>query len=398
MWKMDVFGEFVDISPPRSTDLHLQVPPREFSRHSDLPKPLKLVFRRLLELVKEESDIEGRGRKSRIVDPLIKLAKAAATVLAVSSSIPPDVTTGPTDASSNKGKSLMVEEEPPMKERSFRQREEDRLGAEAARRLYEEEQDDQVHANQGLFADLLGPDVNEDNFAARHGGLLKSKEQILEQSDSKEVYSMNLKRFCSAALSRTIICYWSITLDVTQSPFVVYLYPASPPHSPKASSYPDVTPDTSKQPSVAPTLPSGFSATPTVTRTSGPRTRNQSSAVGIKTYSTTRKSLWSRKMSSSEHYEAKPIAGAGMMLWGDLYVLFESVEGGSSVEVWANQKDWVVRSWRLFPFAGCYVREFYGNVLLDVFEDIVCNPELMAVAEVGVHSWLLIKDEGVKDV
>ncbi|GJV59079.1 hypothetical protein Tco_1465179 [Tanacetum coccineum] len=28
-----------------------------------------------------------------------------------------------------------------------------------------------------------------------------------------------------------------------------------------------------------------------------------------------------------KHYEAKPIAGAGMMLWGDLHVLFESVEG-----------------------------------------------------------------------
>ncbi|GKF59365.1 hypothetical protein Tco_0176151, partial [Tanacetum coccineum] len=64
-------------------------------------------------------------------------------------------------------------------------------------------------------------------------------------------------------------------------------------------SFAGVTPDTSKQPSVAPTPPSSFLATPTVTRTSGPRTRNQSSVVGIKTYSTKRKSLGSRKMSSS---------------------------------------------------------------------------------------------------
>ncbi|GJR40251.1 hypothetical protein Tco_1215935 [Tanacetum coccineum] len=54
--------------------------------------------------------------------------------------IPPDVTTGPTAAPSAKGKSPMVDEEPPVRERSFRQREEDMLGAEAARRLYEEEQ------------------------------------------------------------------------------------------------------------------------------------------------------------------------------------------------------------------------------------------------------------------
>ncbi|GJZ53792.1 copia protein, partial [Tanacetum coccineum] len=45
-----------------------------------------------------------------------------------------------------------------------------------------------------------------------------------------------------------------------------------------------------------------------------------------------------------KHYEANPIAGAGMMLWGDLHVLFKSVEGGSSVEVWADQKDWVVHT------------------------------------------------------
>ncbi|GKG61041.1 hypothetical protein Tco_0616857, partial [Tanacetum coccineum] len=45
---------------------------------------------------------------------------------------------------------------------------------------------------------------------------------------------------------------------------------------------------------------SGVSASPTVTRTFGPRTRSQSSAAGIKTYSTRRKLLRSRKMSSYE--------------------------------------------------------------------------------------------------
>ncbi|GKA25844.1 hypothetical protein Tco_0711953 [Tanacetum coccineum] len=70
-----------------------------------------------------------------------------------------------------------------------------------------------------------------------------------------------------------------------------------------------------------------------------------------------------------KHYEAKPIAGAGMMLWGDLHVLFESVEGGSSVEVWADQKDWVVRSWRLFPFAGVHVLETFSGTVLYMFAD-----------------------------
>ncbi|GJT89115.1 hypothetical protein Tco_1070832 [Tanacetum coccineum] len=150
------------------------------------------------------------------VDPLIKLAKAAATAAGASvvptggsheadippsSSVPTDefaggsdvpagATTGLSVDPSNKGKSPLMEEDPPVRERTFRQREEDMLGEEAARRMYKEEQAElerergemqrkrqhdvlnsakyytdsdwtdivgQVHANQGLTADLLGP-------------------------------------------------------------------------------------------------------------------------------------------------------------------------------------------------------------------------------------------------
>ncbi|GJR55214.1 retrovirus-related pol polyprotein from transposon TNT 1-94 [Tanacetum coccineum] len=51
---------------------------------------------------------------------------------------------------SHKGKSPMVEEDPPIKERSFRQIEEDRLGAEAARKLYEEEQDELTRVQEEM--------------------------------------------------------------------------------------------------------------------------------------------------------------------------------------------------------------------------------------------------------
>ncbi|GJR46232.1 hypothetical protein Tco_1314335 [Tanacetum coccineum] len=53
-----------------------------------------------------------------------------------------DVPAGATTDPSNKGKSPLLEEDPPVRERTFRQREEDRLGEEAARRMYEEEQDE----------------------------------------------------------------------------------------------------------------------------------------------------------------------------------------------------------------------------------------------------------------
>ncbi|GKF37958.1 hypothetical protein Tco_0114716, partial [Tanacetum coccineum] len=200
----------------------------------------------------------------------------------------------------------------------------------------------QVHTNTGLAADLLGPDVNEDNFAARMAAIiaerrrkfaaqrfqdkinkpmtyaqqrdymrtfvknqsstiyttgwtlknvrrsLKRQGADLEQPNSKKYKSTEPQKIYVPAASRP--SYAGVTSDVHQLPFVDTL-PTTPPHSPRASSHPDVTPDTSTQPFVSPT-PSF--ATP------GPRIRSQSSAAGIKTYSTRRKSLATRKMSSSE--------------------------------------------------------------------------------------------------
>ncbi|GKC57300.1 hypothetical protein Tco_1084898, partial [Tanacetum coccineum] len=158
-------------------------------------KAHKLLFKevvgKLVQKVKVLDDkLKGRKRKFMMtdsdkeedaeqdVDPLITLAKAAATAAAAStaaasaaaasavptsgsheanippsSSIPSDkfadgsdvpagATTGPSVDPSNKGKSPLVEEDPPVRERTFRKREEDRLGEEAARRMYEEEQDE----------------------------------------------------------------------------------------------------------------------------------------------------------------------------------------------------------------------------------------------------------------
>ncbi|GJW42447.1 hypothetical protein Tco_0071246, partial [Tanacetum coccineum] len=221
----------------------------------------KLLFKEVVgKLVKNvkllEDKLKGRKRKfvmtdsdkeknaEQDVDPLIKLAKAAATAAAASavptggsyeanippsSSIPSDefvggsvvpvgATIGPSADPSNKGKSPLLAEDPPVRERTFRHKEEDRLGEEAARRMYEEEQDElerereemqrkrqqdvlnsakyytdsdwtdimgQVHANQGLTADLLGPDVNEDNFAER----MKAYMRTFVKNQSSTIYT-----------------------------------------------------------------------------------------------------------------------------------------------------------------------------------------------------------------
>ncbi|GJU47635.1 hypothetical protein Tco_1204901 [Tanacetum coccineum] len=550
----------------------------------------KLLFKEVMgKLVKRvkflESKLKARGRKVFVsesdteeaeeqdIDPLIKLAKAAATA-ADTSSIPANdnqtadsppgsstpttefgsatnVPTGPSFEFSadpfNKGKSPMIEEDPPIKPRSFRQLEEDRLGAEAAKKLYEEEQAELtreqeeeargLHANQGLTADLLGPDVTEENFAERMVKVIAERRRQFEkqrfiekrnkpmtyaqQKDFMRTYVKNqssviystgwtlkhVKSFSDATLQeefnrirhavenlQTQILRRSIKrpgADLDQptskksksneaqhtsvppasnpstagvpsnpSPFV-----DTPPHSPKVtpvsppkpsaaapsnvSSHPDVPPETSVDPTVTPTPPC---ATP-VSRSSGPKTRSQSVDANIKTYSTRRKSLAPQKMPSSDvdldapdtsfiqvltdddsddsadhtdplfwhifaaweviptglgdvnalyftdktskyfthlreilhlidrqdlsklfgmvvkHYEVNPLAGNGLILWGDLHVLFESTSGGSSVDVWNDQQDWVIHSWKLFPSSGVHVLETFSGKILYMFAD-----------------------------
>ncbi|GJX36319.1 putative ribonuclease H-like domain-containing protein [Tanacetum coccineum] len=295
----DVFGGSFDISPPRSTEaspagttlggaedpnklttlcsLVNSLVQKIDSQASDL-QAHKLVFKevvgKLVKKVKElEDKLKGRKRKfvmtesdlkeeeEQDVDPLIKLAKAAATAADDSavptggsneddippsssipsdeSAIPPDVTTGPTDAPSDKGKSPM-------------------LGVEATRRLYEEEQ-----------AELARE--REEQKKKRQKDVLKSVKYYTD-ADWNEIIERMV-----AMIAERRRKFAAQRLDNETSPITILfiLHLLLPPHSsPKASSHPDVTADTSKQPSIAPTLPSGFSATPTVTRTSGPRTRN----------------------------------------------------------------------------------------------------------------------------
>nr|GFC73003.1 SGNH hydrolase-type esterase domain-containing protein [Tanacetum cinerariifolium] len=64
----------------------------------------------------------------------------ASAVPTGSPSVPADVLSSVTPGSVlSKGKSLMVEEDIPVKARTFKQMEEDRLGEEAAKRLHDEE-------------------------------------------------------------------------------------------------------------------------------------------------------------------------------------------------------------------------------------------------------------------
>nr|GEX09637.1 JmjC domain-containing protein [Tanacetum cinerariifolium] len=121
------------------------------------------------------------------------------------STVPAGSLTVPTNASSHaaptgvssKGKSLMVEEDIPVKARTFKHMEEDRLGGEAAKRLHDEEialmereraEVAQVEANASLSKTLLGDDVSEDNFSARMAALIKKNRTNKLKDPSMDFY------------------------------------------------------------------------------------------------------------------------------------------------------------------------------------------------------------------
>ncbi|GJY87730.1 hypothetical protein Tco_0502358, partial [Tanacetum coccineum] len=53
-----------------------------------------------------------------------------------------------------------------------------------------------------------------------------------------------------------------------------------------------------------------------------------------------------------EKYSASRLEGYDLMLWGDLYTLFES---GEEDEIWKNQHEYNLISWRLYDLCGIHI-------------------------------------------
>nr|GEY01038.1 hypothetical protein [Tanacetum cinerariifolium] len=71
-----------------------------------------------------------------------------------------------------------------------------------------------------------------------------------------------------------------------------------------------------------------------------------------------------------KYYENHPVAAAGLILWGDLQVLFDSHEGGKGSFIWHHQHLWQIRSWRLYTLSNVHVLEtVYGEVVY-MFADV----------------------------
>ena len=77
--------------------------------------------------------------------------------------------------------------------------------------------------------------------------------------------------------------------------------------------------------------------------------------------------------------ESVPLKGSGLILWGDLKVLFDSADDAAVSEMWKGQEKWIVYKWRLFPFSGVHVVETFEGKILYMFTDTIypLSPTLM---------------------
>nr|GEW11005.1 putative reverse transcriptase domain, ribonuclease H-like domain, aspartic peptidase domain protein [Tanacetum cinerariifolium] len=269
-----------------------------------------------------------------------------ANSLTVPTIVPADTLNVPAGVSS-KGKSLMVEEDIPVKERTFRQMEEDRLGEEAAKRLHDEElahmereraevqrkrQQEvlesamfyneadwlnikaQVEANVSFSKTLLGDDVLEDNFLARMAALIRQKRQALAEQLFKERQNR----------------------PMTLRPGSVLEEP-----SPKRPKSPEAPTSSKLAVPISPVVtspPSSRHGEIVVDEDSDDEDFNDevwSAVVGWEVLPTPLGEINALyHIDVVQYYEHHPATGAGLLFWGDLQVLFDSQVGGKGFYVW----------------------------------------------------------------
>nr|GEV83342.1 JmjC domain-containing protein [Tanacetum cinerariifolium] len=204
------------MSLPRST----QAPPTEEGGKQDVDLDALLALANAVVTVDSNIPPGGASNNPAASTSVPADVPTSTNVPTGSTSVPADVPPSVAPAGvSNKGKAPMVEEDITIKERTFKQMEDDRLGAEAAHRLHDEEQAQvdrqraelqrrrqqevlasamyyteadwlnimaQVEANASLSKALLGDDMFEDNFPARMTSLIKRKKQALAEKLAKE--------------------------------------------------------------------------------------------------------------------------------------------------------------------------------------------------------------------
>nr|GEV42583.1 hypothetical protein [Tanacetum cinerariifolium] len=467
-------GGSFHMSPPRSTQAPPAGQPSGGTEDLITLTALSSVVSTLVQkkIVVSDSDQEEDGKQDADLDALLALANA---VMTVDSNIPPggasdtptpsigvpadvptsaNVSTGspsvpanvpPSVAPagvSNKGKALIMEEDIPVKEKTFKQMQEDILGEQAAKRLHDEEQAQvdrqrvelqrktqqevlgsamyyteanwihimtQVEANASLFKTLLGDDVSADNFPARMAALIKRKKQAFAEKLAKEMRNMPMTQGQQRTYMRQFVKNQSSAVYSTGWTPI----PSVPevPHSPVVSSptssgtrrkslgrkritkpkstLQELDLDADAQSFIkvisdedfddeAPFLWSALVGWEVITTPLGDINALYRVDRSTKHFTTLRQILHMVDRQDLvrlyglvvKYYETHPVAGAVLILWGDLQVLFDSHKGGQGSFVWQNQHLWEIRSWRLYTISNVHVLETVSGEVVYMFTDV----------------------------
>ncbi|GJV70406.1 hypothetical protein Tco_1490401 [Tanacetum coccineum] len=85
-------------------------------------------------------------------------------------------------------------------------------------------------------------------------------------------------------------------------------------------------------------------------------------------------------------------SGVGLLLWGDLKVLIDSLEGGEGYSIWGSQQNWQVRSWRLYTFSNVHVLETMTGKVLYMFVDVPYPLSVKLMERMFKHKLELARD------
>nr|GEX63773.1 hypothetical protein [Tanacetum cinerariifolium] len=69
-------------------------------------------------------------------------------------------------------------------------------------------------------------------------------------------------------------------------------------------------------------------------------------------------------------YQSEEPDTFALLLWGDLHVLFQSLDDKDALHLWRTQDSWRIRSWRLYQRAQVHVLEMVDGRVIHMFVDV----------------------------
>nr|GEW64373.1 aminoacyl-tRNA synthetase, class 1a, anticodon-binding [Tanacetum cinerariifolium] len=281
-----------------------------------------------------------------------------------------------------------------------------------------------IATNSALSKQLLGDDVTEDNMNERLGMLLlRKRQELAEQSRVKPMTKIQQRDYMRDFVKNNSASVynqgWTIkkrstflpkhTLDAPtanranqgapQVPAASTQVPADVPAAPSFAA--DVSVSTATTP-VVPAAESRPADTPTAsayvsvkhsvaasTQSSSRRHRkdiakkwvtpivDMADAALIKFDSDSgilhmveKTNLQKLQGAVDNLYQREDSDTFALRLWGDLQVLFQSLDDEDAHDFWRNQDSWRIRSWRLYPRAQVHILETVDGRVIYMFVDV----------------------------